>query len=301
MKDWNVSQFNNVISTIPKDFSLLEWLQMTKDPPQNYRKLVEKYQNSMIRKDKEKIPCITIHANFHTKREEANIKERNNLICLDIDRKENKCIDMQLLKELLAQHPSTLYAGFSVSGEYNGVFAIIILGHNDRLLDYFEYFKNSFQKIGVNIDSKCKDYSRLRFFNIDEDAYINTNAKPFTLEKSRKVTKSHEKSQSHTKSHEKSQEDFKRITNAEKVHKIIEQVETHGIDITVDYNDWVKIGAALAREFGEDGRSMFHRLSNKNSGYNSRDCDKKFDSCKRMNKINLSSLFFIAESYGIRY
>lgn len=294
MQDWTVSLFNNVQDTIPKDISLLEWLKMTKEPPENYRTFVSKYQETMERKDKVKIPCITIHASFKNKREQENIKQKNNLICIDIDRKENKCIDMQMAKELLSTHPSTLYAGFSVSGSENGVFAILVLKENDRLQDYFEYFLKSFAKIGINIDEKCKDYARCRFFNIDEDAYINTEAKPFAIQ-----VKS--KSQPQPQPEEKPITDSQRITNADKVYRVIEQIEQHGIDITADYNDWVKIGAALAREFGEDGRSMFHRISNKHSQYKIRDCDAKFDSCKRMNKITLSSLFYIAESYGIKY
>lgn len=293
MTDWIVSLFNNVIDTTPKDFSLMEWLQMTKEPPANYRVIVEKYQESMLRKDKEKVPCISIHANFHTEREIGNLQQKNNLICIDIDRKENKCIDMQMAKELLSIHPSTVYAGYSVSGEFNGVFAIIVLKESDRLLDYFEYFKNSFQKIGINIDNKCKDYTRLRFFNIDEDAYINPLAKPFGIAKTLKEEKTEKKPTL--------EEDRFRLTNADKAYRIIEQIEKHSIDITADYNDWVKVGAALAREFGEDGRSMFHRISNKHASYKIQDCDRKFNSCKKMTKISFNSLFYIAQSYGIKY
>lgn len=295
MTDWIVSLFNNVRDVVPKDFSLFEWLQMTKDPPKNYKTLVDNYQNSMLRKDKEKIPCISIHASYHTERMEGNEQKKNNLICIDIDRKENKCIDMQMAKELLCKHPSTLYAGFSVSGEFNGVFAIIVIKENDRLLDYFEYFRNNFQKIGINIDVKCKDYTRLRFFSIDEDSYFNPMAKPFGIEIQEKKIEV-EKPKKRTAA-----EDFAVITNADKVYKIIDVIEHQGIDITSDYNDWIKVGAALAREFGEDGRSMFHRISNKHSKYTIKDCDIKFDSCKKMNKVSFSSLFYIAESYGIRY
>ena len=293
MLDFNVSLFNNVKDTTPKEHSLLEWLKNTKNPEDNYRNLVEAYQNSMLRKDKEKIPCITIHASYNEHRKEGNEKEKNPLICIDIDRKENRVIDMQLAKELLTKHPSTIYAGFSVSGEFNGVYAIIYLGHNDKLLDYFEYFKKSFSKIGINIDEKCKDYTRLRFFNIDEDAYINLNAKPFLL--------SNIKEEEKPKPKQKEPTHYERITNVDKVYKIIDRIQQTGIDITQDYQDWVKIGASLAREFGEDGRSMFHQISNKHPSYKAKDCDIKYDSCKKMNKITLSSLFFIAESYGIVY
>src|SRR5690606_22046509 len=245
--------------------------------------------------DKTKIPCISIHANFKGNREEDCINQKNNLICIDIDRKENMCIDMQMAKELLSKHPSTLYAGFSVSGEFNGVFAIMVLGHNDKLINYFNYFKERFSKIGINIDEKCKDYPRVRFFNIDEEAYFNPDAKPITIKIEEQQQEEIKKKVNEPVNH------FKMMTNAEKVYKIIEQIEKHNIDITTDYNDWIKIGAALAREFGEDGRSMYHRISNKHTAYKIKDCDLKFDSCKRMNKVNLSSLFFIASSYGKKY
>jgi hypothetical protein len=45
------------------------------------------------------------------------------------------------------------------------------------------------------------------------------------------------------------------------VVSIIQQIEEKQIDITTAYSDWRNIGFALADEFGEDGRDLFHRIS----------------------------------------
>ena len=45
------------------------------------------------------------------------------------------------------------------------------------------------------------------------------------------------------------------------VEKVIQNIEANHIDIAPNYNDWINIGFAFADEFGESGRSLFHRVS----------------------------------------
>lgn len=298
------SIFNSANDNIPKDFDLFQWLEWTINPPKEYEQKVMNYRQTYLRKDKVKIPCITPSAAFHTIRDLNNIKYHNPIICFDIDRfskkkttPQNPCINFDLAKEFFAKHPSCLYAGFSCSGNDDGLYVIMLLSESDKLDDHFEYFQKSLAIKGINIDPSCKDYTRCRFFSVDKEAYFNPNAKPFKLpskEPKREVA-------AVVRSVERKSTGITVLDEVDKAWKIILECERLGIDITAGYQDWIKIGAGLYNSFNEDGRVMFHRISAINSNYSERETDKKFDSCKKMTKTKINSMFYIANSYGVRY
>ena len=64
-----------------------------------------------------------------------------------------------------------------------------------------------------------------------------------------------------------------------RVEALIAALKASGRDITADYNDWLKVGFALAGEFGEAGRSYFHVISFLYPGCDQAESDKK--SCRR--------------------
>ena len=59
--------------------------------------------------------------------------------------------------------------------------------------------------------------------------------------------------------------------------QLVEAIEAAGVDITSDYNDWYKIAIAIANTFGEQGRSMFHRISKLYIDYNRNEAQKKYN------------------------
>lgn len=280
-----VSYFKNVSDTLPKKCNLDKWLKDTINPPESLLKQVDKYRKTRNKALKLKIPCVTISASFKNKRNLDNISKKNELICLDIDKDMNPFLNMDLVKDFFKTHKSTLYVGYSVSE--NGVYAIIKISTKKDLIKYFKYFRNKLKEKGIIIDESCKDYTRLRFFSVDKKAYYNPKAETFILPKKPKVKKS------------KLTGDSK--TNLNKVEAIVQLIEHHAVDITSDYNDWIKIAGALYNAFGEVGRQYFHRISKYNHGYKEKSCDTKFNQCQNMTRITLSTFFFIADSYGIRY
>ena len=181
-------------------------------------------------------------------------------------------------------HPCCYYTGYSTS--IDGVYAIMKISNPEKLDKYFEYFDLSLKKIGINIDQSCKDYARLRFFSFDSEAYHNPQAKSFNLKKT---------------AAKKNYNNYTITTESEKVDKLIDEINKFSIDITSNYEDWIKIAGALQGEFGENGRGYFHNISKYHPDYESKNCDKKYDSCRKMNKTGLGSLFKIAGDYGARY
>jgi hypothetical protein len=164
----------------------------------------------------------------------------------------------------------------------------------NRLIDYFEYFKSKLSKRGLNIDESCKDYARLRFYSVDKEAYLNTDAKPLKIPKTvNKVKKSKHKSAIDN--------NYSGNIEQQKTEKIISVIERNSLDITSVYDDWIKIAGALNNEFGEAGRIYFHQISQYHSDYDYEKCDKKFDQCRKMNKTSIASFYKIAADYGVRY
>lgn len=83
--------------------------------------------------------------------------------------------------------------------------------------------------------------------------------------------------------------------------EVVNRITQTGIDLTDDYNDWFRIGSALANGLGESGRELYHELSQMSSKYNTAECDKKYDNCLRTGNgsITLGTFFQMAKDAGI--
>ena len=185
-KKVKISYYSKVSDNIPKDFELHKWLRQTIDPPKKLKEKVLKYRKHFNKADKESLPCVTISALFKGVRNLKNIKSKNQYIVLDIDRDSkaknrpsNTCIDMSKVKDFLASHPATLYCGFSVS--LDGVYCVMKIAKGGSLKKYFKFLKKQLAMHGIFIDESCKDYTRLRFFSYDKEAYYNKKAKVLQL------------------------------------------------------------------------------------------------------------------------
>jgi len=87
----------------------------------------------------------------------------------------------------------------------------------------------------------------------------------------------------------------------EAVEKTIEKLEMRGIDITSDYEDWVKIGFAFAHEFGSQGAYLFHRVSKNYPKYDYTKSQKQFEQCLKSKRtgITLGTFFHLAKQAGV--
>jgi len=290
----NISYFDNVEDTIPKDYDLDDWLKLTINPPNDLEEKVNEYRETLDKEVKQQLPCVTISASFKNYRNLQNLYKRNNFICIDVDRfskskkaKSNPCIDMLLAKELFMQHPCTYYCGYSASGSYSGLYVILRI-NNPKLFDeYFLYFQDMLSRKGINIDNACKDVTRLRFFSVDKEAYYNPDALFYRMPS--EIPKPIEK-----KVHVN-------ITDLEKVEKIIEQIKRNSIDITSNYEDWIRLAASLYSLFGESGHAYFQTISSFHPEYSYKKTEDKFNSCKKLSNTKINAFFGIATDYGLRY
>lgn len=88
---------------------------------------------------------------------------------------------------------------------------------------------------------------------------------------------------------------------ATRVEALIAALRAAGVDITADYNDWLKVGFALAGEFGEGGRGYFHDISSLYPGYDQAESDTKYTECLKSDsgRTDISTLFYLAKNQGV--
>lgn len=94
-------------------------------------------------------------------------------------------------------------------------------------------------------------------------------------------------------------------TDFEHVELVLQRIEAVRVDITSDYDKWMRIAFAFANSFGEDGREFFHRVSRfwvkDGKCYSHKECDEKYDNClrTRQGRNSVASFFEYAKEYGI--
>ena len=82
-------------------------------------------------------------------------------------------------------------------------------------------------------------------------------------------------------------------------------IEAQAIDITASYSDWLRIGFALADEFGFDGESYFHRISAFYPNYSHEEASQQYAKCLQSAspsgkaRTTIATLFYIAAQHGI--
>lgn len=276
--DVTVSKFNSVLNTDSTiNVNLLDYLHddSHKDEILTLRTL----RGEALKESKKKLHGITPSGLFH-RRSESGLVEHSGLIQFDVDGKDNP-YSMESLKHVIKQAPNVAYLGFSASG--NGLWGIIPIQYPEHHKAHFRAIYQAFEKKGVIIDKAPSNVSSFRFSSFDSEPYFNHHAEVYTYriadDKPQKIGRD----------------------NRTKVEELISKIQVNRIDITDGYENWLKIGFALAEEFGESGRAYFHRVSQWNEEYNSKGCDSQFNNCLRSNKkgISIASFFHECKQYGV--
>jgi hypothetical protein len=139
---------------------------------------IRKEQNPLKQKElKSNLPTVTISGLFSQAKNECLIKH-SGFIAIDIDGQDNpKISDWSAFRDTLGTWNEILFCALSVRG--NGVFAIVPILFPDKHALHYEAISRDFEKLGVKIDTKCKNVSRLRFISSDGQATWNPKAKPY--------------------------------------------------------------------------------------------------------------------------
>lgn len=126
---------------------------------------------------------------------EQNIIERNSVIAVDIDAKDNPALyDWQAVKDEVSKSPYIAYAGLSVSGL--GIFALIPIEDATKHKQHFDAIVSDFANTvftimqnqdtepttlhGIRLDTAASNIASKRFVSYDPQPYWNTEAQIYT-------------------------------------------------------------------------------------------------------------------------
>ena len=283
--DTKISYYSNVEDNVGTEISLRDFLfcDKYKEQIEHIRSITNKEQQKSLKK---LLPLATISGTFAPTRKAENLVAHSNLLCIDIDKKDNMDVDwFDDMKHEWHNIPQVLYAAHSVRGE--GWFAIFHIAYPEKHRAHFEALQRDFANSGLVVDKSCKDVSRMRTISYDPKPYVNEDA---TLYNKVWVEP---KPTIHIP--------YSGGDDKEDVEKCCRIIADRSIDITATYDDWFHVGAALA-SLGERGRSLFHLVSSQNPKYKAAETDKKFDNLLRyVSSINLGTFFHICSQYGINW
>ena len=283
--DTKISYYSNVEDNVGTEISLRDFLfcDKYKEQIEHIRSIKDEEQQKSLKKQ---LPLATISGTFAPTRKAENLVSHSNLLCVDIDKKDNMSVPwFDNLKNEWHNIPQILYAAHSVRGE--GWFAIFHIAYPEKHRAHFEALQRDFANSGLVVDKSCKDVSRMRTISYDPEPYVNEAA---TLYNKVWVEP---KPTIHIP--------YSGGDDKEDVEKCCRIIADRGIDITATYDDWFHVGAALA-SLGKRGRSLFHQVSSQNAKYKASETDKKFDNLLRnVSNIKIGTFFHICSQYGINW
>lgn len=188
------------------DVSLFDAIQMGekyKENIQQIRSIDRDTNEKEYKRKKMQIPMFTVSCSCGNSAKE--IDKYTNIICLDIDEKDNQQTSIEELRKKVNNLPYTLFSSISVGGK--GLYCLVAIdGEEKDFIPHFKALQDDFQRIGITIDKSCKNLNRLRVISNDPQAYFNEKAEIYTKTKIEypKVTCSETKQISnHTKDKDK--------------------------------------------------------------------------------------------------
>ena len=220
------------------------------------------------------LPIVTPSVVVNGKRDTAHINGYTNIMCIDIDKKDNPNMGLDAIFEKLKGLPYVAVAQRSASSEGYCVFIPIKYANNHT--EHFLALEKDFAEMGIVIDKACKDVVRARYYSFDADRYVNPACSVY-VKRFRMQDRTTERTNtvSYTTPTVYSTPTISRddlVVELDKACKGIEQ-----FNVCPTHQTWVEVGSALAKELGEQGRGYFHRLSQGYPTYNTEETNCKYD------------------------
>lgn len=251
------------------DVSLLDAIQMGNEYKQDIQQIrtIDRNTNEgEYKRIKLQMPMFTVSCSCLSSAKE--IDKYNNLICIDIDKKDNQQTNIEEIRKKVNSLPYTLFSSISVGGK--GLYCLVAVdGEEKDFIPHFKALQEDFQRIGIVIDRSCKNLNRLRVISTDTESYYNEKAEVYTKKKINfpKVTCS-ETHKPYKANH---------TTNKDKANflKALADIKERGLVITHNHRETLDLSNCLAGVFGEEGREYLHLIRRQRKGY---DC-YKLDEC----------------------
>lgn len=253
-------------------------------------------------------PFVTFSGTFTQRKEEALIKHSGYLV-MDFDHIEAPHqLKLQLLKD---KHFETELIFISPNG--TGLKWVVSINVTEEINhgQWFDAISRYIQQTyKIEVDKSGRDVARVCFLSYDQDAFLHPRHGRMIMQwpgeiylvKREKFHPGKWVNQIITKQSIKPAPIDKNLTRRQyHVEVILRRIENYQVDLTCNYEDWLKIGFSFADEFGETGRNYFHRVSRFYKEYDVAACDRQFDKCLQGKKsgITIKTFFAAAKDAGI--
>lgn len=251
------------------DVSLFDAIQMGekyKENIQQIRSIDRDTNEKEYKRKKMQMPMFTVSCSCGCNAKE--IDKYTNIICLDIDEKDNQQTNIEEIRQKVNKLPYTLYSSKSVGGK--GLYCLIFVdGDKDAFLPHFKALQDEFSQIGITIDKSCKNLNRLRVISYDTESYYNEKAQIYTKKKINfpKVT-CEETKPTYKTNHTKDKATFEMA---------LKDIEERRLIITKNHQETLDLSNCLACVFGEEGREYLHLIRKQRKGYDEYKIDECFD------------------------
>ncbi|KAF2507003.1 hypothetical protein EYY60_21070 [Flavobacterium zhairuonense] len=286
-----------------------------KAPISTLRKKLEEGNKEYYDNYKKHLPAVTFSATFDVKRTNEKLKFYNSIIVIDIDKLESEQIIETYNYLLNDEHVISFWKSPSNKG-FKGLVCIeYSIEKNDA--DLYKLHKSAFKKLSeyfldkynIELDQSGSDITRLCFLSYDTELILKSNLIKFNITDEDLIIstklKSNPKSDLNyltTKDklfnpHEKNDQYDRKIMS-----DIIRHLKNKKLSITYSYDEWCKVGMAIANSFTyEIGIKYFLKLSSLDGDkYNETNSTNFLNNCYETKKgdINFNSIVYLANQKG---
>ena len=272
----------NIKNTIPtKTIEIIDFLNFVKYG--EFKELQFEIARIIEHKERTKrkaeiLPYVTISGVFNKRSLDGQLSH-SGFIAMDFDDVE----DFDEVRKKLQLDPYSYAVFKSVSGL--GLCVLVKVNPDvEKHLAHFNWLsKYYYEKYGYVIDLPCKDLTRARFVSFDPELFINEKSKKAGVKQEIRA--------------KPKQVTF--VATASQMDRIVSDICSRGINITESYEDYLKTGMAIANEYHEVGRTYFHAVASMSSKYNSKECDKKYNSCLKTSRVKIGTFLYMAKQAGV--
>lgn len=250
---------------------------------------------------------VTMSALLGESRTTNNVILYNNIMCIDVDEEDNKVLfskyDIEYIKEKVFELSFVYCVCLSCRGK--GFYFIVPIPDSKHIDIYYTSMYYKLKKYGINIDKHCKDVTRIRFCSYDENILIKRDCEIKVFDEisveqinEKKAELINAKRRILKIRHHSHNEQMKYL------EQTIDFLISKGFDTGEHWAEWATVGKYL-KTLGEDGRILFHRLSEASSGYKSyEDVEKnwkRFNQCQNEDEALGKFYAMVKNIYGDKW
>lgn len=287
LKDKTLSLFNNAYDATPHRTTVGEFLKSVSEP----NPLVDQIRatdGDEKKALKRKLPRVGVNNIFSGGKSASHIVNGTWILEIELDAKDNDCDLPRWLDTIKPQikevFPACLAAFKTASGK--GIAFWVHIDPHKRE-DSFYTLEQDFKRANLKVDSSTINSTYYRATTYDPDIYINLEAPQFEpwLKKPKKKLSSRKTT----------------TPDDPRLKFVLNQIVERGVDITEDNENWTKLKYSLANGLGEEGREVFHTVSQFHPKYKERETDYQFTrALKTSNRGNSMGTFYATcKQYGI--